>query len=133
VGLSRRAATLRRVRLGEVISVIVLVKRAVKGLLKDGFGLIDLELALQISHMVGDAAAVGAATSVGEAERLVCDLVINRAPISPAKAVLLDLLGVGVDVAVLCKEAWKVLRRVSGAFSKTLVITVVGLNGTSHV
>lgn len=51
-----------------------------KRLLKNRFGLIDLELALEISH-VGDAAAVGAAACIGEAELLVCNVIAEGSPL----------------------------------------------------
>ena len=57
---------------------------------------------------------------------------IGCIPIAPATPVLLDLLGVGVRVAALGKEAREVLRGSGGAVSETLVITVVGLVGASH-
>lgn len=131
--LNRRAATLRTVRLGEVISLVIFVNRAVQRLLKHGLGLVDLELALQVTNMVGEGAAVGAAPSVGKAELFVCNVVSKCTPISSATAVLLDLLGVDVGVTALGKEAWKVLRRVSSTLSEALVVTVVGLVGASHV
>lgn len=103
-----------------------------KRLFKDRFRLIDLELALEISHMVGDAAAVRAAASVGKAELLVCDVIAEGSPIASTTSVLLDLFGIDIGVAALREEAWEVLRRSCRAFSKTLVITVVGFVGASH-
>lgn len=78
--LNRRAATLRTVRLGEVISLVIFVNRAVQRLLKHGLGLVDLELALQVTNMVGEGAAVGAAPSVGKAELFVCNVVSKCTP-----------------------------------------------------
>jgi hypothetical protein len=132
VKLSRWAATLRRVRLGEVISLVVVFKWTMKRLLKNRLGLIDLELGLEISHMVGDAAAVGAAAGIGEAEWLVCDVIAKSTPIASTTSVFLDLFGIDIGVAALREEAWEMLRRSCGAFSKALVITVVGFVGTSH-
>lgn len=106
VDLSRRAAVLRRVRLRKIIGLIILIKRAMEGLLEDRLRLVDLELALQISHVVGDRAAVGATTSIGKAELLVCHVIPKCAPITPATAVFLDLLGVGIGVATLGEETW---------------------------
>lgn len=75
-----RAATLRGVRLGEVVGLVVLVNGAVDRLLEDGLGLVDLELALEISGVVGDGAAIGATAGVGKAEWLVGDVVAEGAP-----------------------------------------------------
>lgn len=50
------------------------------GLLKDGLGLIDLELGLEIAHVVGDGATVGATASVGEGEALVDDFLAKTTP-----------------------------------------------------
>ena len=52
-----------------------------KRLLEDRLGFIDLELALEISHVVGNAAAVGAAAGIGKAELLVCDVITEGSPI----------------------------------------------------
>jgi hypothetical protein len=79
--LSRRATALRRVGLGEIIGVIVLVKRTVKRLFEDGFRLVDLELALQIPHVMRDGAAVGTTSGIGEAKVLVGNVVIIGAPV----------------------------------------------------
>lgn len=53
-----------------------------EGLIKDGFELIDLKLGLELPKVVGDAAAVGAATRVGELEALVDNVVLNGTPAS---------------------------------------------------
>lgn len=53
-------------------------------------------------------------------------------PVATATAVLLDFLGVCVDVAALCKEAGKIFLRSGSAFGDALVVTVVGLVGASH-
>lgn len=103
-----------------------------KRFLKDRLGLVDLELGLEITHMVGDAAAVGAAAGIGEAEWLVCNVIAESSPIASTTSVFLDLFGIDIGVATLREEAWEVLRRSCGAFSKALVITVVGFVGTSH-
>lgn len=60
--------------------VVLLDLGAVEALLKDGLGLVDLELGLEVMEMVRVAAAVGAAASVGELELLVDDLLARRAP-----------------------------------------------------
>ena len=53
---------------------------AVQALLKDGLGLVDLELGLEVLRVAGDAAAVGAAAGVGKVERLVGGLLASVAP-----------------------------------------------------
>lgn len=60
--------------------MLILIKRTVKGLFEDGFGLVDLELALQIPHVMRDAAAVGAAASVGKAKLLIGNVVTKGPP-----------------------------------------------------
>jgi hypothetical protein len=64
-----------------VQSVILLRLGAVDTLLEDGLGLIELELGLEVMEMVGVAAAVGAATSVGKLELLIDDLLTGTSPI----------------------------------------------------
>lgn len=53
-------------------------------------------------------------------------------PIALAAAVLLDLLGIDVGVAVLGEEAREVLDGDGGALSDALVVTVVGLVRAGH-
>lgn len=77
--LGGRPATLRRVCLGEVVAVLV-VDGSVDGLLKDGLGLVDLELGLEVGEVVREGAAVGATTGVGEGEALVLDFLAEAAP-----------------------------------------------------
>lgn len=67
--------------LGLVQSVILISLGAVDALLEDGLGLIELELGLEVMEMVRVTAAVGAATSVGELELLVDDLLAGTSPI----------------------------------------------------
>lgn len=112
--------------------MVVVFKGAMKRLLEDRLGFIDLELALEISHVVGNAAAVGAAARIGKAELLVCDVIAEGSPIASSTSVFLDLFGIDIGVAALREEAWEMLRRSCSAFSKALVITVVGFVGTSH-
>lgn len=76
----RRPAALRAVRLGEIIGVVIFLDGAVDGLLKDGFGVIDFELGLEVTHVVGHRAAVGTAAGVVELEALVRDVITERAP-----------------------------------------------------
>lgn len=52
-------------------------------LLEDGFGLVDLELGLQVVGVAGKAAAVGAAAGVGKVEGLIIDrFVAGEAPVN---------------------------------------------------
>ena len=53
-------------------------------------------------------------------------------PVALAAAVLLDLLGIDVDVAVLGEELGQMLDGQGGALGNALVVTVVGLVGASH-
>ena len=76
--VDRAAGARRALRLGE--HVVLLNLGAVEALLEDGLRLVDLELGLEVMEVVGVAAAVGAATSVGELELLVDDLLARRAP-----------------------------------------------------
>lgn len=54
----------------------------VNGLLKDRLGLVELELGLEVLEVVGVAGRVGSATSVGEIELVVKNLITRVAPIS---------------------------------------------------
>lgn len=73
------ADTLGRVRLGEVIAVL-LIKRSVKMLLEERVNLIHLKLGLEVREMlVGK--AVGAAASIGEAETLIHDFFAGASPV----------------------------------------------------
>jgi len=125
-------ATLGRVSLGELL-VVVVSGRSMDRLLKDGLGLIDLELGLEVVDVVREAAAVGATAGVGEGKTFVNYLLANTTPVALAAAVLLDLLGVDVGVATLGEEAWEVVDRDGGALGNALVVTVVGFVGSSHV
>jgi len=129
-----RAPTLRAVSLGEIISVVVLVlvHGSVEVLLKDGLGLVELPLGLEVAHVVRDGGRVGASSVFGECEALTSDVVLEGAPIALTTAVLLNLLGVDVGVARFGKEARQVLGWGSSAVCETLVVTVVGLCGASH-
>lgn len=49
-------------------------------LLKDGLGVIDLKLGLEVFGIVGYVAAVGAATGVGEGEFFIRDFILICAP-----------------------------------------------------
>lgn len=123
--------TLRGVRLGEVIAVL-LINRSVDVLLEERIGLIHLELGLEVGEMlVGK--AVGAAAGVGEAETLIHSFIAGTSPVAFTITVLLDLLGVSINVATLGKEARQIFCRRDTAVGKTLVVTVVVLVRTSHV
>jgi len=101
-------------------------------LLKDGLGLVDLKLGLQVSGVVREAAAVGATSSVGEAEVFIHYFISKATPITLAAAVLLDLFGVCVEMAILGKESRKMLCWGSSAVREALVVSVVGLVRASH-
>ena len=53
-------------------------------------------------------------------------------PVAFTTALFLDLLGVSVDVAVLCEIARKVLDVVGSAVSETGVVTIVLFMGAGH-
>jgi hypothetical protein len=78
----RRDAALRSVCLGEVVTVVLLslLRRDEEMFFKDGLGLIDLKLGLEVTNMMGDGAAVGAATSVGKAEVFVYNFLARISP-----------------------------------------------------
>lgn len=125
-------------------------------LLEDGVLVVDLELGLEVGDVVGEVAAVGAATSVGEAEVMVRDIIVHSSPmmivlvrhrlietrwrvsdgmyipIASARTVLLHLLRVNICKAMLCKVTWEMLRRGSSALGEALVVSVIGLVGASH-
>lgn len=113
--------------------VVLLDLGAVEALLKDGLGLVDLELGLEVMEMVRVAAAVGAAASVGELELLVDDLLARRAPVAAATSVLLGLLGVNTVEAALGEELGKILMRDGGALGQAGVVLLVELVRSSHV
>lgn len=52
-----------------------------KGLFKDGFGINNLKLGPKVPGMVGDAAAVGAATGVGKGKVFISDVFGKGTPI----------------------------------------------------
>lgn len=54
---------------------------AVDRLLKDGLGLVELELGLEVLEVVGIAGRVGSTASVGEVELVVKNLITRVAPI----------------------------------------------------
>jgi hypothetical protein len=79
-GLDARAAPGRRLGLGDILVVLGRHLGAVQALLKDGLGLVDLELGLEVLRVAGDAAAVGAAAGVGKVEGFVDDFLAGVAP-----------------------------------------------------
>jgi hypothetical protein len=74
------AATLRRVRLGEILAVLI-GHGAVESLFKDRLGLVDLKLSLEVVDVVREAAAVGAAALVGEVKAAITDLLTHTTPV----------------------------------------------------
>lgn len=125
--------TLGRVGLGGVQRVIViLLEGTVDVFFKDGLGLVDIELGLEVPDVVGDAAAVGAAAGIGKVEALVNDLFAHGAPVALATAILLRLLGVGVGKAVLGKELGHVVVFRAVGLSQGAMGTVIELVRASH-
>lgn len=112
--------------------LVLLSEGTMDGLVKDGLVIVNLELVLESSGTVGKAAAVGAAPGVGEGEVFIHDVIFHVAPVTTAAAVLLDLFGIGVDVAALGKETRQVFLGGGSAFGDALVVTVVGLVRASH-
>jgi len=104
-----------------------------KVLFKDRLLFVDLKLGLEVGDMMREAAAVGTAAGVGEAELIVRNVITEGSPIASARSVLLELLGVGISVATLGKETREVLGGSSSPLGETLVVTVVGLVRASHV
>ena len=131
-----------------------LLERTVEMFFEDGLGNIHVKFGLELREMMRGGATVGAATSIGEAEifvvidlfgkatpRLIVSKLINDSrgnqpwellPVALAAPVLLDLLRVNIGVAMLGEEARKMLSGCSGALSKPLVVTIIGLVRTSH-
>ena len=70
------AAARRALNLGELVVVL----GTVDPLLKHGLGLVELELCLEVVRIGRDAAAVRAASSIGEVEWLVNDLFASVTP-----------------------------------------------------
>lgn len=74
-------AALRRIRLGELIAILVLLDEgAVDRLFKDGLWVDNLKLGPKILGMVGDGATVGATTGVGKGKVLVGNVFMQGAP-----------------------------------------------------
>jgi hypothetical protein len=61
------------------------------------------------------------------------DGMVGNVPIALAPAILLSLLGIGIDVAGLGKIAREMLHWTGGAISETGVVTVIGLVGACHL
>lgn len=72
-------AALRRVRLGKILTSLLL-EGTVDGFFKDRLGVNDLKLGPKILGMVGDGAAVGAATGIGKSKVLVGNVLVQGAP-----------------------------------------------------
>lgn len=126
-----RATTLGGLGLGEVLAVFL--GGAVYGLLKDGLGFVDVELGLEGANVIGEATAVGAAASIGEAEVFINDFLASIAPIASAATILLHLLGIDALVAVLRKVARQVLLGRGSSVGQAGVVTVVVLVRSSHL
>lgn len=60
---------------------LILFLRAVDGLLKDGLGVIDLKLGLEVASTVRYVAAVGAATGIGKGKVLIPYFLSKGAPV----------------------------------------------------
>ncbi|OWT43424.1 hypothetical protein VFPPC_17427 [Pochonia chlamydosporia 170] len=117
-------AALRRVSLGEVI---LLTGRAVDGFLEHGLRVNHFKLGLEVVDMVRCCATVGTTTGVGKLEVMVHDIVVTS-----TIAVLLDLLGIDINIATLGKVSWQILHGGCSAFSNALVVTVICLVGAGH-
>jgi len=111
---------------------MVLFLRAVERLLEDRLGLVDLKLGLKVGDVVREAAAVGATARVGKSELLVSDIIVDGSPVATARAVLLHLFGVDIGKAILAKEARYSFRGEDSPLGNALVVTVIGLVGSSH-
>lgn len=72
-------------------------------LLEDRFGLVDVELGLEIAEVVAEAAAVGAATGIVEVEALIMSLFAYVAPG--------DLLTSSHTTALAGKVKWRKMWR----------------------
>ena len=57
---------------------------------------------------------------------------VGYVPVALAATVLLDLLGVGIGIAMLGEEARKILCGRGGTVGEALVVAVIGLVGASH-
>jgi hypothetical protein len=123
-------SALGRVSLDQLVRLVL--KRAVDGLLKNRFRLVDLPLTLEVADVVGEAAAVGAAAGVRELEVLVHDFFTKASPVAFAATVLLHLLRINVHVATLGEEAREVLCWGRSPVGETLMVAVIGLVGASH-
>jgi hypothetical protein len=110
---------------------MVFLLRTVERLLKNGLGLVDLKLCLEIGNM-RKAATVGAAASIGKGELLASDIIVDSSPIASTRAVLLHLLGVDIGEAIFTKEARDSFRGEHSPLGNALVVTVVGLVRSGH-
>mgnify|MGYP000901800718 CR=1 FL=1 len=79
VRLSRRTTALAGVSTGEYV-VVIFFHRTVKRLLKDGFFLVYFELGLEVGRVVRDAAAVGAAATLGKSKALIGEFITDTTP-----------------------------------------------------
>lgn len=74
-------AALGRVRLGELVAMLLFLDGAVERLFEDGLGVNHLKLGPKILGMMGDGAAVGAATGIGKGKVLVGNFLCKGAPV----------------------------------------------------
>lgn len=111
---------------------MILLLRAVERLLEDRLRLVDLKLGLEVRDVVREAAAIGATTRVGKGKLLVSDIIVDGSPITTTRAVLFHLFGVDVGKAILAKEARYSFRGEDSPLGNALVVTVIGLVGSSH-
>lgn len=119
-----------RLGFSEVRLFHLLLLGSVKSLFKYRLGLVNLELGLEVLHG-SETVTVGAAPSVREMEFFIDDFVTRMSPVAFASAVLLGLLGVGIDKTVLAKEARQMLLR-GGTLGVAGMMLVSVLVGTSH-
>jgi len=106
----------------------VFVCRAVLGHLEDGLCLDDLELGLEVLSELRVRRGVAATTRVVHGVVGVLDLISRVAPVSLTTAILLCLLGIGIDETGL----GKVFRDLLMGLCLAGVVTITELVGASH-
>jgi len=106
--------------------LVVFLRRHV---LKDWFVLDDLEFGLEVLGSERVTGRVAAATRIGLVVSYVFNLLSGVSPVSLPTTLLLDLLGISVNEASLCKELWDMN-------SRTILVGVVAVSelvATGHV
>jgi hypothetical protein len=121
-----------RVGVGLGQDVVVFVLGPMNSLLKDGFGLVELELGLEVLQVVGVATAVGTTAGVGPVELLINNLLASASPIAFASAILLGFLRIDTLKAVLAKELGDDFLRSDSTFGNASVVLVGELVRSSH-